>query len=100
MWLFTISNEKLTAISVWSTVCHRQNTSTIVLQVWNYFIFELLTPYAATTFSSSCRITSLHHETFDTAMKEGGVVVPACTECQEILTGLGTIFAEQFNFHV
>lgn len=101
-------NEKLTAISVWTAVCHRKQTSFGVFSLEG-FVFEFLT---IDGFSSSSifmsEITTLEHEILDETMENGVLIVerlalrtnPLLTsaESTEILCRFGCNVFVEFHF--
>lgn len=79
MWLFTIRNEKLTAICIRSTVGHWKYPSCIVLQGIPYLIIEFSPPYAGPSSSCTRWISTLNHKTFNVPMKYCTIIIATGT---------------------
>ena len=63
--VFTVGDEKLWSVLVLATVSHAQDTSLVVSEVFNDFIFEGNTVNWLATFARAAGITCLDDEPFD-----------------------------------
>lgn len=87
-WSGRKCNEELTAVCVWPTVGHAQDSSSGVFQVSANLVFEFLAVNGATASTSAGRIACLNHEVRDDTVEDDIVVVAAFGKCREVLACL------------
>lgn len=89
-----VSDEELGAVGIGSRVGHRQDTGSVVLELWMKFIFELI---SGTTTSAAFGTPALDHEVGDDAVEAQTVVKLLLTEILEVLHSLGSLVIKQLD---
>jgi len=86
MRLLLVQNKELRFVGVWSSICHRESTATIVLVAWMEFVREshIVAPNRRFFSSHVGRVSSLNHKPSNVAMEYCLVVLPSSSESEEV----------------
>jgi len=70
-----IGHEKLRFVFVRPGVCHAQDSTLVMLELFLYFVFEGFSVNRLAAFTGACRIASLKNKAFDVPVEESADVV-------------------------
>lgn len=103
-WIITVkmltrsqSDEKLRSICVWTTVCHGENSSSWMSQIWMKFIGKLFSIDWVSSSTSPCWISTLNHKISNDSVEECVVVISTSGQFGEIATSIWSMFPVQFD---
>ena len=96
---FSEAEEELATVCAWASISHGEDTTACML-VLEVLVSEVGSVDRLTTFPSTCRITSLDHETSDISMDLCPCIIVRGTECQKVIACYWSLFYGQLKFHI
>ncbi len=98
VWCWTIGNEELAAVGVWTSICHRQHTYFVMLEFKRTgFVAELI---AGTARACASWVAALHHEALDDTVEGGAIVESLAGKEDKVVDGYRSLLRKEFDLDI
>ena len=99
MRAFSKRDKKLSIVSVFAAICHREHSSSSESQSLMKLVFKRCPINRLSTSSSTCGVSSLNHKPGNHAMKNSAIIIAIKCQLYKIATGKWSFFGPKFNLY-